>query len=611
MPAPNTSMGRRGEYRARAGVMRMAAKGDHMRGWGKIGLIALAGFPALAAAQTREEVQRIPPPAPPGGARVTVDGDGVERAPCPLADPQFRDIAVTLTGVEFNGLGPIPTDVVRDSYASLVGRSIPISQVCEIRDKAATALRRAGYLAAVQVPPQRIENGVVKFDVLVAKLVGFQVRGDAGKSEGIIARTLEAIRERPVFNIREAERYLLLARDLPGFDIRMTLRPAGTVPGEVIGEVLVVRTPVSLIVNVQNYGSREVGRVGGLAQLTLNGLYGSGDRTSIGIFSTSDFEEQQVVQASHELRIGRNGLTIGADFNYAWTRPGVGPGVDLKSRTLTATLRARYPVVRTQATNLFAGAGFDFIDQSSTIAGLPLSQDNIRALYTRLDYDAIDPESIASTRGYSASEPRWRVGASLELRQGLDVLGASPRCGVNFVNCTGVGVTPPSRLTANPTAFVARAQANVEFRPIPILALIVQPRAQYSPSALLSYEQFSAGNYTVGRGFDPGTIIGDKGVGVRGEVAVGSLVPSTRKDLAIQAYGFIDAAWTWSNDPLPALPNPQRLQSGGGGVRAAFGDRFQFDAGVAVPFRAAGLQTQRGDTRILMSLTVKLLPWRR
>lgn len=590
----------------------MTAKGDSMRTLRRFGLMALAGLPTLAAAQTREEVQRIPPPSSPSdGPRVTIDGDGIERAPCPLADPQFKDINVTLSDVKFNGLGAVPADLVRASYTGLIGQTVPISQVCEIRDRAATALRRAGYLAAVQVPPQRIEGGVVTFDVLVAKLVGFQVRGDAGKSEGVIARTLEAIREQPVFNIREAERYLLLARDLPGFDIRMTLRPAGTVPGEVIGEVLVVRTPVSLVVNVQNLGSREVGRFGGLAQLTLNGVFGAGDRTSLGVFTTSDFEEQQVVLASQEFRLGRDGLTVGADFNYAWTRPGVGPGIDLQSRTLTATLRARYPVIRTQATNVYAGGGFDLIDQRTKLSGLPVSEDHIRALYARLDYDAIDQESIASTTGYSASEPRWRIGASLELRQGIDVLGATKRCGAALAGCTTGGRAPPSLPFANPVAFVARAQGVIEFRPIPIVAFILQPRAQYSPSVLLSYERFSAGNYTVGRGFDPGTLIGDKGVGLRSEVAVGSLVPSTRKDLAWQVYGFLDAAWVWSNEPLPALPNPQKLQSAGGGVRAAFGDRFQFDAGVAVPFRAAGLQTQRGDTRILMSLTVKLLPWRR
>ena len=57
----------------------------------------------------------------------------------------------------------------------------------------------------------------------------------------------------------ETERYLLLARDIPGYDVRLTLRPAGTNPGEVIGDVQVSYTPVEVDVNVQNYGSKAVG----------------------------------------------------------------------------------------------------------------------------------------------------------------------------------------------------------------------------------------------------------------------------------------------------------------------------------------------------------------
>ncbi len=574
-------------------------------------MFGVAGAASAQTTPTREEILRAPakPPAQ-GDARVTVAGE-IERAPCPLADAQFKDINVTLSGVEFDGLGAIPEGLVRASYADLIGKTVPIGSVCDIRDKAATALRRAGYLAAVQVPPQRIENGVVRFDVLVAKLVGFQVRGQAGKAEGIIQRTLEAIRQEPVFNILTAERYLLLARDLPGYDVRMTLRPAGTVPGEVIGEVQVLRTPVELTINVQNLGSREVGRFGGIAQLQLNGLLGLGDRTTLAYFSTADFEEQQVAQASEEIRIGSEGLAVGADIAFAWTRPDLGPGIVLRSHTLTATLQARYPLIRRQARNLFATGGFDYIDQSSTFSGLPLTQDHLRVGFVRLDYDAIDPASIGSTQGYSTSEPRWRIAGALELRQGIDVFGASKACGPTFAVCTGPGAVPPSRLTADPTAFVARASATIEYRPIPLLAFVLQPRAQYAPSTVLSYEQFSVGNYTIGRGFDPGTLIGDSGIGVHGEIAYGSLVPATRKDLAVQAYAFIDGAWIWNHDVTPGVRDPQKLQSAGGGVRAAFGDRFQLDAGFASPFRAAGLQLVRGDTRVLVSLTVKLLPWRR
>ena len=583
------------------------------------GLVLLGAvvLPSLAAAQgvagqpTREEIERAPVmPRVPSNKRLTIDGD-VERAPCPLADAAYKDITVDLREVRFSGLGTISSETLRYAWAGYAGQKVPISTVCEIRDRAATTLRQAGYLAAVQVPPQRIENGIVNFDVLLAKLTGFQVRGDAGKSEGIIGRYLRALQAQPVFNIRFAERYLLLARDLPGYDIRLTLRPAGTNPGEVIGEVQVTRTPVELDFSVQNYGSQEVGRGGGIIQARFNGIFGAGDRTTLGVFSTHDFREQQVVQVSQEIRVGGEGLTLGADFSYAWTRPTLGAGIFLKSETLVGTLRATYPVIRRQTFNLNLSGGLDIINQSSSFNGIPFTRDRLRVPFIKLEYDAFDPKSIVSTTGYSPSEPRWRVGASMELRQGLDAFGASPDCRTAPAACVAGGATPPSRLTADPSSFVLRLGAVGEFRPIPNIGFSLAPRLQYSPSVLLSYEQFSAGNYTVGRGFDPGTLIGDSGVGVRGEVTVGTLIPTSRKSFAWQGYGFIDAAWVWNYDVLPGLANPQKLQSAGGGVRVAFGDRFLFDAGVAVPFAAAGLQTARGDTRVLVSLTTRLFPYDR
>ena len=53
----------------------------------------------------------------------------------------------------------------------------------------------------------------------------------------------------------------------------------------------------------------------------------------------------------------------------------------------------------------------------------------------------------------------------------------------------------------------------------------------------------------------------------------------------------------------------QRLASVGGGVRGTYGDRAQLDVLLAVPLNRAGLQTERADPRILVSLTTKLWPW--
>ncbi|HMT43715.1 MAG TPA: ShlB/FhaC/HecB family hemolysin secretion/activation protein [Chakrabartia sp.] len=567
---------------------------------------------AAGVAPTREEVERRPvTPLPPSiGQRITVDKD-IERAPCPLASPEFATITLTLNTVEFANLKGVDAVALRSAWSDLQGKTISLSEVCAIRDRAATILRRQGYLAAVQIPPQRIENGVVRFDVLMARIVGFQVRGNAGKAEGLISRYLAAIKEQEVFNIGEAERYLLLARDIPGYDVRMTLRPAGTVPGEVIGEVQVLYTPVEAELNLQNYGAKATGRIGGIAQVRFNGLLGSGDRTSIGFFSTADFREQQVLQLGEEIRIGDEGLVFAVDGSYAWTRPDLGPTLDLTSRTFMASAKLRYPLIRRQTRNLFLSGGLDLVNQRVRFAAIPLTEDKLRVAFVRADYDAFDAASLGSSTGYSAAEPRWRFAGSVELRHGLDLFGTSQDCGPALARCALPTVVPISRLEADPTAFVGRIQAYGEYRPTPRLAFVLNARGQYAHAPLLAYEEVSGGVFTVGRGYDPGAVSGDSGVAASGEIRLGSLVPQSAKDTALQAYAFADAAWVWNRDVFVSTPDPDRLISVGGGIRAAFGDRFVIDAGAAVPLRKTGLQAKRGDVRFLVNLTVKLLPWKR
>jgi len=590
-----------------------------------VAFLGTAAGPALAqqlpsglGAPTREEIQRTPadqnarPPS-----RLTVEGE-VERAPCPLADPKFQNVTFTLQNVVFENLRGLGAAELASSWQDLRGKTIPIASVCEIRDAAATILRRAGYLAAVQVPPQKISDGTVRLQVLMARIVAVQVRGDAGRSERLIAGYLEALKQEEVFNQRDAERYLLLARDLPGYDVRLVLRPAGTVPGEVIAEVSIRRTPLAIEANVQNYGSREVGRFGGMIRGEVYGLLGMGDRASASIFSTSDFEEQQVLQLGYDMRVGREGLTIGGNFTQAWTRPGVAGNFPVRSKTRVYNLEASYPFVRRQDLNLRGAIGLDVIDQDVRFGGTPFNRDRLRMLYARLDFDTTDRASLAGGPRFSVVEPKWRFGASVELRKGIDIFNASTRCANPFSLVCSLALPTLTHPDGDPRATVVRANARFEYRPLPGLAFFLAPRAQYSADPLLSYEEFSAGNYTVARGYDPGTLLGDSGVGFQSEIRIGSIVPRSAEDLAIQPYGFFDAAWVWNQDRGFYRPyaewDPQHLYSAGAGARLAWGDRARLDATVAVPLSRppaffADVRRARGDVRFLVSLTTRLWPW--
>ncbi len=556
---------------------------------------------------TREELspeQRVPSPAA-SPSRLTVDGD-IERAPCPLAEPAYANVTMSFADVRFNGLSVVDPAMLRDSWEQDANRDVPIANVCTIRDRAATALRAMGYLAAVQVPPQRIEKGgTIQLDVLIAKLVAIEVRGDAGNSEKLIAAHLEALKGQPVFNIRDAERHLLLARDLPGYDVRLALRPAGTAPGEVIGTVQVTRQRVQVDVNIQNWGSKAVGRFGGLARVQINDLTGMGDSTTLALFNTFETREQTVLQAGHNFAIGGDGLRASGDLTYAWSQPDVLNG-GLKSETMIVSAALSYPLLRAQTRNLSLSGGIDIIDQDVKALGVALTRDRLRVLFARLEGGVIDPSSLISTSGYSPVEPRWRLAGQVEARQGIAGLGASDRCGPAP---TFAGCAPPnaslSRIDGDASAFVIRASAVAEFRPIPDITFSLAPRLQYSPNALLSFEEVSAGNYTVGRAYDPGTLTGDSGAGYSAELRYGSLMPKSVDDLTVQPFAFFDAMWVWNKNGQDS-----HLYSAGGGVRAQWGNHGRVDLTAGTPLRRVG-GYDRGDWRVLLSITAQLLPWTR
>ena len=324
-----------------------------------------------------------------------------------------------------------PPEALRPAFAPYLGQEHPIAAICEIRDRAATILRDAGYIAAVEVPEQRIADGTVRFQVLMAKLVGLRVRGDAGRSERTIAGYLERLTEQEVFNRFEAERYLLLAGDLPGFDVRLALRSAGAARGEVIGEVTVVRRAGRRsTLTVQNLGSRELGRWGALLRGQVFGLTGLGDRTT-----HRRLQHRRHVRAADAAgRATISGSAARASPSAASSpTPGrapisASPGVDIDSRTLFATLEASYPFVRRQARTLRGAIGLDIIDQDVDFNAHPAQP---RPAARRLRPARLRRARPGRRQSALHARPSRAGGSSAtaELRQGLDLLGASQGCG--------------------------------------------------------------------------------------------------------------------------------------------------------------------------------------
>ena len=561
---------------------------------------------------TAEEIRREPtqPVAPPSKVTI-VSRNALQRGPCPQALIE-SSLTVPLTGISFTGTGgkPLPPEItalLARTGRTMIGTTQPIRMVCDVRDEANATLSAAGYVAAVRVPEQTVEGGKLVLEVVTARIVELRVRGEAGRSRRRIEALLNRLKAIDPLNQRSAERVLLLAGDIPGVAVTLELSPAASgAPGEVIGDVTVERIPGTLLFNVQDYGSKQIGRYAGLARAELYGLTGLGDRTFVSLFSTSDFKEQRVIQVGHDFLLTNGGLRLGGQFTYAWTRPSLeqfGGSIDLKSNALLATIEATQPVIRSLSTNVNVGAGFDLINQQVKTGTVPVNLDRLRIFFVRANADHVE----RNTQGLA---PRYRFGLGVELRKGTNLLDATKRGG-------GGPDGFPTRFEGDPSAFELRGNFSTELRrrfgptsPYAVTAA-AEVRGQWSNHPLLAFEELSVGNLTIGRGYDPGATSGDRLVGGTFELRAGKPQALSRKDFAYEAIAFYDAVRLWNLD-TGSVENDRQLRSVGGGARVSWGDHARLEVVYAHPMdRAQAFDDRRASNRLLVSLVFRALPWRR
>ena len=131
--------------------------------------------------------------------------------PCPLAS---STLTVNFKGAKFSHLTGVPAETLSPAWRDIVGKTVPLSSLCQVRDRIAELLFKSGILGRVEIPEQRIDGGIVTFEVVEAQVVNVRVTGNAGPVKARIDDYASKLRGMRPFNLAVAQRYLLLASDL-------------------------------------------------------------------------------------------------------------------------------------------------------------------------------------------------------------------------------------------------------------------------------------------------------------------------------------------------------------------------------------------------------------
>jgi hemolysin activation/secretion protein len=532
----------------------------------------------LPTPQELKPVERAPEPAKPSG-----NGDLLsppEPGPCPLASSNLK---FTLTDVTFTGASTVSHDELAEAYKDYVGREVPVGTLCEIRDRASTILFNKGLFARVEIPAQKISEGHVAFEVIEAYIASVRVQGDDSGAQSKVEDYIEMLRGMRPFNIRVAQRYLFLALDVPGVSMAATLRPAGKGRGAIELVITVARKPIGAIANVQNFGSQATGPYGALARVDFNGFTSLGERTTLVGYQTFDLKEQRVFQAIEEARFGSDGLLARVSGSFGETHP----GDQLKTgqffgQAYVVDGSLSYPIVRLRSENLTLTAGMEAVDQKITSFRTPppLSQDRVRVFYLRANGDI-------SWRG----ELPLKLDGDIELRKGAPILGASRKKDPNL-----------SRIEGDPDAFVLRGDARATVGLLEGVTGIVRVQGQYTEVPLLSYEEQSIGNLTIGRGYDPSALSGDRAVAGSSDLRWDPLP----RDWPVTAsvFGFFDIGRAWSLESSGGVN--KIIKSFGGGITIQVLSRLHVETTYAHPMdKTNDKNARRAPDRILVSATLE------
>jgi hemolysin activation/secretion protein len=235
--------------------------------------------------------------------------------------------SIHVRGFRVEGNRRVKTARIQQLLAAFVNRDLSPADLRQATDLIARYYNRAGWLARVLVPPQRVENGILLIQVVEGRF-GKVVFADGTKLDAlhvtpqrIVDRVESRLTPGAPLSTDDLTRGVLLAADLPGITVSAD-EISGEDPG--LTNVLLKVQNQDLVngqFSVDNYGQASIGSERATGWLDFNSLFGFGEEFEVlGILSP----DLQFGRVSTQLPLNDEGLVLGlnaAGLNYAVVSP--------------------------------------------------------------------------------------------------------------------------------------------------------------------------------------------------------------------------------------------------------------------------------------------------
>lgn len=425
-----------------------------------------------------------------------------------------------------------------------LNKEISVADLQKITLEISTKYRDAGYILSHAVlPAQSIQGGTVKIQVLEGYIDQVTVSGDPGKACALLkAYGRHIICSRPL-QIKVLERFILMANDIPGEEVKAVITPSKTTPNAAELTLVAEHQLIQFFSTLDNYGTTFLGPEQITNYLSANSFFRPGDRTTVMGVVTPDPRELKFIEFTHMEPLTSNGMNLLVGGNYVETHPtDILSPLFINGHTYTFFGTLSQTLIRSRTKNLNVFLSANWQSTFSTVLDTPLYTDRIRSLEGGLYFDIADS---------------WR---------GVNTLLLSARKGFNIFGADNEGDL--SRLFGRSDFFKLNGEISRTQYLLPDISVFVAGKGQYGFQPLLAAEQFYFGGPVYGRAYEPAIILGDSGIAGKAELRVDS-APKIHFIRNIQYYIFYDAGIVWNHE-TPGIATHGSATCWGGGARVAF-----------------------------------------
>ncbi len=267
-----------------------------------------------------------------------------------------------ITSILISGNTQFDTALLHGLVKDAEGSSQTLLGLQGLANRITDYYRNQGYpLSRAVIPQQSIENGVVKIQIIEARLGDVSIDNSSRVRDGLISATTQQLSSGDAISQDALERTLLLLNDLPGTNVNANLS-AGKEIG--LSDLNVTAEAAPMLagrVTLDDYGNRFINRTRLGASLSLLNPLGLGDVLTVNAITTG--KRMRYGAIDYSLTLNGYGTRLGGTYSALDYELGDDiAALRANGQAQTTDVWIRHPFVRTAKRNLYGTLKYNYTD---------------------------------------------------------------------------------------------------------------------------------------------------------------------------------------------------------------------------------------------------------